>query len=160
MPIEPTEVAGEAELLLVGLDAVDRCCLALVPEPREILAAALDHQIEAVVALRGEVRRGARRHALADGAAVEHHHALAGLDQLVGHRHPGNARTDDDNVGGFLLVEGGSFVEDARLHPEGDASLTTNVHGSPADCLLLFNRTGQGWFQLRSESKQVGIRIG
>src|SRR5947209_3762780 len=110
MSVEPAKVAFNTQFSLIGLNAVDRGSLTLIPEPGELLAAALDHEIEPVVTLRGEVGGGPGRHALADGPTVENRDAPAGPGEFVCHRHPGDAGTDNDHVGGLFLVEGRGLV--------------------------------------------------
>ena len=102
VPIKPAKIAVDAEVLLVFLDAVDACGLALVPELGDVLAATLDEQVEAVVALRGQVRGRAGRHALADRAAIDDDNVLPGLGQFVSDRHAGDAGPHNHHIGLFI----------------------------------------------------------
>ena len=91
MAVEPPEIAIDAKVLHIDFDAVDARGLALIPELGRLLAPAADQLVEAVVALGGQMRGGARGHALADRSAINDHHVLAGLGELVSHRHAGDA---------------------------------------------------------------------
>src|SRR5205085_4167574 len=82
--VQPREVAGDGLGGADRLDAVDRGGLALVPEPRVLAAGGLDHLVEVVVDLEGQVGGGAGGHAAAEPPAVDDHHAPAGAGEFVG----------------------------------------------------------------------------
>ena len=128
VPIKPAKIAVDAELLLVFLDAVDACGLAFIPELGDVLAAALDEQVEAVVALRGQVRGRAGRHALADRAAIDDDNILPGLGQFVSHRHAGDAGPHNHHISLFIAIERRRVVEDGGVHPDGSAFFAADVH--------------------------------
>ena len=96
-----------------------------------------DHLMKAVIALRGQVSGRARGHALADGATVEDDHIPIRFNELIGHRHAGNARTDDDNVRTVLFYRHGFFIEYLRAHPEGNALFFADIHANARDELAL-----------------------
>ena len=92
-------------------------------------AAGLDQGVVIVVELGGEVAGGARRHAAADRAAVEHDDAAAGARQLIGDRQAGDPGPDDGNV--RRRVRGERRRIDRRaLAPQRPASFRARVHGA------------------------------
>ena len=100
------------------LDAVDRRLLALLKQPRRLLAAQLDERADAVVADRREMRRGARGHAAADRAAVDHDDRLAGLRQFIGAGQAGNAGAHDHGIAALIAAQARRVGRDLGLHPQ------------------------------------------
>jgi hypothetical protein len=84
--VEAGEIAVEPLLADDRRDAVDGRDLGGADLACGVHAAGLDQDVVIVVELGGEVAGGARRHAAADRAAVEHDDAAAGARQLIGDR--------------------------------------------------------------------------
>lgn len=127
MPIEAAEITIYAELLLDSLDAIDARRLALIPELGDVLAAATDQLVEAVITLGCEMGRCAGRHAFADRPAVYDHNVLSGFGQFIGHGHARNAGSHDHHIGVLVAIERRSLINDGCVHPERDAAFTANV---------------------------------
>ena len=103
--VDAAEVAADGSVADDRLDAVDRRGLAFLKQPRGLLAPQLDQFADQVVADRGEMRRGARRHAAADPAAIQHHDGAPSERQLIRRRQAGDAGADHHHIGLFVLAQ-------------------------------------------------------
>src|SRR5206468_2212430 len=95
----------------------------LICEPRAFFPVDALELVEAIVERAGEVRRRLAGFAAADGAVVEHDHALAFLGEQVRAGETGDARADDAHVGFELGRERRPLLERARGLPKGSRSL-------------------------------------
>jgi hypothetical protein len=127
--VEAGEIAVEPLLADDRLDAVDGGDLGGADLACGVDAAGLDQDVVIVVELGGEVAGGARRHAAADRAAVEHDDAAAGARKLIGDREPGDPRPDDGNVRRRVRVER-RRIDRRALAPQRPASFRARVHGA------------------------------
>ena len=117
-PSSSPEVTIDAEILHVGFDAIDAGSLALIPELCRFLTPPADQLVEAVVALRRQMRGRARGHTLADRPPINDHHVLAGLGELVSHRHSGDTGAHHHDVDFLAAIEGRRIVQHLGAHPQ------------------------------------------
>jgi hypothetical protein len=73
--------------------------------------------METIVALGREVGGCACCHAFADRATVENDDVFAGLGQLVGDGHAGDAGANHHHIGPFIAVERWCILHHGCVHP-------------------------------------------
>jgi hypothetical protein len=97
--IETPKVGLDPLIAANRLDPVHRGDLALVIQPRILLADRIDQDVVIIVDLGCEVSRGPRSHHPADGlGAVDDDDLPPEPGRFIGDRHAGDARADDDEV--------------------------------------------------------------
>ena len=126
--VEPTEIAIYTEFANDLFDARDGSFLALLEEPRHLLAAQIDQRAQPIVANRREMRCRSRRHAAANRPAIDDDDLVPNAGQLIGNGEPCYSGSDDDGVATLLARETRSVWDRPRPSSRETGVFAVRVH--------------------------------